>query len=36
MKEITRKRPKYQWKRNLDLSFLFTTQDVASGYTFDH
>ena len=30
------KRPKYQQKPILDLSFLFTIKNVASGYTLCH
>ena len=33
LKMVSGKSPKYQQKRILDLSFLFTIQNVASGYT---
>ena len=33
---VLEKRSKYQWKRILDHSFLFTIQNVASGYTLCH
>ena len=36
LKMVSGKSPKYQWKRVLDLSFLFTIQNVASGYTLCH
>ena len=33
---VSGRRPKYHWKQILDLSFLFTLQNVASGYTIYH
>ena len=33
---VSEKRPKYQQKQILDLSFLFTVQNIASGYTCCH
>ena len=36
MKMVSVKRPKDQHKRILDHSFLFTIQNVASGYTLCH